>query len=132
MPGSKSDLVRSYVERNFIAPARRQARIEFSVVAGQVHSALGLKNRIAIVCQALRNEKWLTRNGLELKTETGPPSGLSTTVVFTYRFVAPDQPGAPTGLRTLVGIGKDLWSAWGGGETFLNSERSQSETSSRE
>jgi hypothetical protein len=124
MTESKSDAIRSYVERNIIDPARRQGQLEISVVAGAIHSALGLSNRVPLVCQALRSKQLLTRNGLELKKETGPPSGQSTTMVFTYRFVGPSSRVGPTGLRTLVGTGKDLWRGWGGGEAFLKEERS--------
>src|SRR5689334_3175810 len=84
-----TDLVRSYVEQHAIASARREGRVEFSVVAGDVHKALGFSNRVPLVCQALRSKRFLNNNGLELKSQSGPPSGLSTTMTFTYRFVIP-------------------------------------------
>ena len=124
MAERNSDLVRSYIEQNFVGPARREGRLEFSVVAGEVHRALGLSNRVPLVCQALRSKQLLTKNALELKSEAGPPSGLSTTMVFTYRFVSPTKP-TPSSLRALVGIGKSLWNDWGGGEAFLTQERAQ-------
>jgi hypothetical protein len=127
---AQTALVRSYVERNVVDPARREGRLEFSVIAGDVHKALGFSNLVPLVCQALRSKILLKKNGLELKSEAGPPSGLSTTMVFTYRFVstlANTRP-AQSGLRTLTGIGKDAWKPWGGGETFLKRERQQFQT----
>ena len=122
-----SELVRSYVERTAIVPARRAGQSEFAVKAGDVHRALGLSNRVPLVCQALRSKQLLVRNGLELKSEKGPRSGLSTTMEFTYRFVSPGthHSSERAGLRGLVGIGKNLWKDWGGGESFLKRERAR-------
>jgi hypothetical protein len=128
-----TELVRSYVERNIVDPARREGRLEFSVVAGDVHKALGFSNRVPLVCQALKSKLLLSKNGLELKSATGPPSGLSTTMVFTYRFASAPANAKPTksGLRTLAGIGKDVWKRWGGGEAFLKQERLQFKSKQR-
>lgn len=129
-----SDLVRSFVERNAVDRARREGQVEFSVRAGEIHKALGFSNRVPTVCQALRSKSLLTKNGLELKSESGPPSGLSTTMVFTYRFVSPPSPTdtSPNGLRKLLGIGKNLWKDWGGGEAFLKRERDEFQTPHKE
>lgn len=123
-------MVRSYVERIAIEPARREGRSEFYVVAGDVHKALGFSNRVPLVCQALRSKQLLNKNGLELKSAAGPPSGQSTTMVFTYRFGPAPENAAPGkgGLRSLAGIGKDTWKLWGGGEAFLKHEREQFQT----
>lgn len=133
MAYTSSELVRRYVERNAVDPARREGRLEFSVVAGDVHKALGFSNRVPLVCQALRSKHLLSKNGLEIRSETGPPSGLSTTMVFTYRFVSqpPNVRPAQADLRTLAGIGKDVWKRWGGGEAFLKQERAQFQSKER-
>ena len=123
----QTDLVRDFVVRTSVDPARRSGRTEFSVVAGEVHKALGFANRVPLVCQALRSKRWLTENGIELKNESGPPSGLGTKVVFTYRFLSKSSAAGPKGLLSLLGIGKDLWKDWGGGESFLKGEREQFE-----
>jgi hypothetical protein len=132
MSEKKSDLVRSYVEQQVIRPARSKGQLEFSIVAGDVHKALRFSHLVPLVCQALRKKEWLHKNGLELKNEIGPPSGLSTTMVFTYRFVSIDANPAPSGLRGLAGIGKDLWKDWGGGEAFLKQERADFQSDHKE
>lgn len=123
-----SDLVREHVEQRAVKPARNAGKMEFSVVAGEVHKALGFSNQVPLVCQALRSRKLLQANNIVIKSESGPPSGQSTTMVFTYRFA--DTPGTPaqkqtepSPLRALAGKGKALWGTWGGGESFLRQER---------
>lgn len=120
-----SDLVRDYVRQHPLQQARARGLKEFSVVSGEVHKALGLTNRVPTVCQALRSKRLLRENNLILKSETGPPSGLSTTMVFTYSFAgtAPETSHHHP-LRALAGSGKKLWADWGGGESFLKKERS--------
>lgn len=123
-----SDLVREHVRQRAIKPARHSGMLEFSVVAGDVHKALGLSNQVPLVCQALRSRKLLQTNNIILKSESGPPSGLSTTMVFTYRFVDPpavasQQSKRESPLRLLLGRGRDLWAEWGDGEAFLKRER---------
>jgi hypothetical protein len=124
---SYSEQVREYVERHAVEPARKQGQMEFPVVAGEVHKSLGFSNRLPLVCQALRSKRLLERNGLSLKSAEGPPSGLSTRTVFTYRFVsAPERAsGSYNALLALEGIGKDLWKPWGGGEAFLKQLRAE-------
>ncbi len=123
-----SDLVREHVEQRAVKPARNAGKMEFSVVAGEVHKALGFSNQVPLVCQALRSKKLLQANNIVIQSETGPPSGQSTTMVFTYRFVNPptgptQQELRPSPLRALAGKGKTLWLNWGGGQSFLEKER---------
>ena len=132
-----SDLIRKHVEQHAVEPALRAGQKEFSIVSGDVHRALGFQNRVPLVCQALRSKQLLRNNNLILKSESGPPSGLSTTMIFTYRFA---QPGAQvttgvqktSALRGLIGRGKQLWSQWGGGEAFLERERASFEKKENE
>ena len=44
-------------------------------------------NNTPQVCNALRSDKFLRENGLEITAVDGPPSKLSTTVVVHYRAV---------------------------------------------
>ncbi len=119
-----SDLVRDYIRQHPLRQAHNRGLKEFSVVSGDVHKALGLTNRVPTVCQALRSKRLLRENNLILKSETGPPSGLSTTMVFTYAFAESADAAAPRhSLHSLQGKGKHLWDQWGGGETFLKKER---------
>jgi hypothetical protein len=86
-----------------------------------------LKNRQPMVCQALASKLFLEENNLILESKEGPPSGLSTSVVFTYRIAKREtsQASAPKfqGLMQLSGKGKEVFAALGGGGKFLLDER---------
>lgn len=118
-----SDLIREYVRRHPLKQAQARGLKEFSVVSGDVHKALGLHNRVPTVCQALRSKRLLQENNLILKSESGPPSGLSTTMVFTYAFAGNPATPPQHPLRALAAKGKHLWDQWGGGDAFLKKER---------
>ena len=117
--------VRAHATATYVNPARQRRDRRFTVRAGDVHKSLHFHNRVPVVCNALRSEKFLAENGLLLVGETGPPSGLSTTVEYTYEFVAPPagSPFSPHPLLALRGSWKDIFQALGGGEAFLKRER---------
>jgi hypothetical protein len=74
----------------------------------------------------LSGKRFLEENHLALEKREGPPSGQSTTVVFTYRLVDPHR--APdrweeSPLLKLEGIGKEVFQSLGGGEAFIRRER---------
>jgi len=124
-----SDRIREYARREYVEPARQRQEEAVRIVSGAVHKALHLTNRVPVVCSALASREFLKENGLELKTREGPPSGLSTTVVFTYRFTQRDSVTDANSARSAFyasrGIVKDVFGAVGGGETFIRSEREQ-------
>jgi hypothetical protein len=92
--------------------------------AGDVHRALALNNRVPLVCAALGSKKFLTEHGLRILSKTGPPSGQSTTVTFTYEIVRSEsQPTADEAWQSLRGIAKDIYASFGGGEAYLRQER---------
>ena len=124
---SPTDAIRSYFVTEYLIPARRNGKKRFSVRAGDVHGALRLHNRVPAVCQALRSEKLLAENGLRIIEKTGPPSGLSTTVVYTYEIVDERREKQPrfTKLMSLRGIAKGMFP--GGGEAYLKKERREFE-----
>jgi hypothetical protein len=116
--------VRNLVVRTYIDPARRQKRPTVTVVAGDVHKAAGLVNRVPIVCQALTGRKFLEENHLVIEKKEGPKSGLGTTVKITYRLM--DEKASkpePVSFMDLVGVAKDLFARLGGGEAFIRKER---------
>jgi hypothetical protein len=124
---SDSDLVRQHAAEVYIPSARRSGKKTVSINVGSVHRALGLNNRVPLVCAALASKKFLTQNHLRLISKTGPPSGQSTTVTYTYEFVdkekkedAVDRQEAWNRLR---GALKDVFAELGGGENFLRNER---------
>src|ERR1035437_4756922 len=124
-----ADQVREHARHEYIEPARRRGDSTVRIVAGDVQKAVRLINRTPLVCQALRSHKFLEENHLVLEKWDGPPSGMSTTVTFTYRLTgqqpaAAEQPGELP-LRRLWGIGKEVFQSLGGGEAFIRSEREQ-------
>jgi hypothetical protein len=128
MPAGESATarVREWVQNHIVQPARARGDRLITVTAGEVHNQLGLTNRVPVVCQALRSKRFLEANHLVLKDVTGPPSGLSTTVKFTYEIVSGDS-GAKGRhpLWDLLGIGKTVFRELGGGENFIKSERAK-------
>jgi len=122
---SCSDLVRKQASQDYVQAARRRGVDTFSINVGDVHRDSNLRNRVPLVCMALKSKKFLQANGLRLVSESGPPSGLSTTVTYTYEFIdgkpsAPDKDDAWARLR---GALKDIYAELGGGELYLRKER---------
>ncbi|SRR6266851_2183208 len=118
--------VREWVQNHIVQPAKARGDRLITVTAGEVHNQLGLTNRVPVVCQALKSKRFLQENQLVLKDVSGPPSGLSTTVKFTFEIVSSDTDGAakkPHPLWALLGIGKAMFGELGGGENFIKSER---------
>jgi|SRR5947209_12898219 len=121
-----AERIRDYARLEYIEPARRRRDSIVRIVAGDVHKALGLNNRVPAVCQALKSNKFLDENRLVLEKWDGPPSGMSSTVAFTYRLAG--EALADTGIREspllrLQGIGKKVFESLGGGESFIRRER---------
>lgn len=129
MPVTHADRVREYARREFIEPARARHQVTVCVVAGDVQKAVHLSNRVPLVCQALKSHKFLTENHLLLEKWEGPPSGISTTVIFTYRLLDITQPvsaqSAEWPFGKLRGVAKEVFQSLGGGEAFLRGERGE-------
>ncbi len=126
-PVSGSDRIRQHAAELYLNPARRRGEHRFTINVGAVHKALGLSNRVPLVCAALASKKFLDQNGLRLVSKTGPPSGQSTTVTFTYQFgdgkaVRNSNPNLEA-WRKLRGAFKDVFAELGGGEAYLRAER---------
>ncbi|MGA7684593.1 MAG: hypothetical protein WCC32_14055 [Terriglobales bacterium] len=125
-PSSVSTAVRDYAQNTYVNPALRRRERTFSINVGEVHKAVALRNRVPLVCQALQSEKFLQANALRLVSKTGPPSGQSTTVTYTYEFIDADRSSAPAddSWKRLRGALKDVFKDLGGGEAYLSAERS--------
>lgn len=119
-----SDTIRQYVLEQYVKPAQARGEKTVSVTAGEVQKALGLKNRIAWVCTALRADRFQSENHLRLKDETGPPSGMSTTVKFTFEIASPGA-AEPNPLWQLRGVAKDMFKKLGEWEDLIKQEREQ-------
>ncbi|HTC48447.1 MAG TPA: hypothetical protein VK722_14070 [Candidatus Aquilonibacter sp.] len=98
-----------------------------SINVGEVHRALTLNNRVPLVCAALGSKKFLAEHGLRIIKKTGPPSGQSTTVTFTYELIDREQKESKDdrmeAWQKLRGIAKDIFTSLGGGEAYLREER---------
>jgi hypothetical protein len=79
---TKSDAVRAYVLKNYVAPARRNHTIRVNVRAGDVAKALDLSNRLPLVCGALGAMKFQSECGISLLQRTGPGQGAN--AIFTF------------------------------------------------
>jgi len=127
MGPNSADAIRSYVHREYIAPARRKGLRRVRVVAGEVHRALELKNRVPNVCNALTSKRFLQQNQLVIEEESGPPSGMGTRMTYTYRLLDDKQPHGPAtealAFDKLRGLLKGALHSLGGGEAFLRRER---------
>jgi hypothetical protein len=121
-----ADRIRAYGREKYVVPARNRQLHRFSIRTGDVVRELKLHDRVRGVCTALKGGPFLESNGLRLVDESGPPSGQSTTVVYTYEFIEPDassvQPNRDT-WRELRGRLKDVFASFGGGEVYLRGER---------
>jgi len=128
-----SDSIRRSAQQTYVYAALHRGLKQFSINVGEVHRSLGLQNRVPLVCQALGSEKFLEANSLKLVSKTGPPSGQSTTVTYTYAFVdSATQAGPATDAWSrLGGALKDVFRELGGGEAYLRAERENFEASKR-
>jgi len=114
-------------KERYVIPARARNEDRFSIRAGDVVRELSLSG-VNQVCSALKTRKFLQDNNLRLVDTSGPPSGQSTTVTYTYEFVdskkardnGADRQDAWNRLR---GALKDVFAELGGGENYLRNER---------
>lgn len=118
--------IREYSTRKYVLPARQQGQRRFSIRVGDIVREHRLYRSIPAVCSALKTQEFLKSNGLKLVDAKGPKSGLSTTVVYTYEFVDPNQmpESSSDAWQRLRGALKDVFAELGGGEAYLRAERS--------
>jgi hypothetical protein len=118
--------IRDYSTKTFVVPARQKGQKRFSIRVGDVVRELRLYRSIPAVCSALKTEEFRRVNHLKLVDATGPKSGLSTTVVYTYEFVDQEHPpdASVDVWSRLRGALKEVFAELGGGEAYLRAERS--------
>jgi len=116
----------------YVIPARARKEDRFSIRVGDVIRDLKLSGHVLAgcspVCSALKTREFLQENSLRLVDKSGPPSGQSTTVTYTYEFVAEEKKDDKVGDRQdawnrLRGALKDVFAELGGGENYLRNER---------
>ncbi|HTZ94762.1 MAG TPA: hypothetical protein VMB18_00085 [Terriglobales bacterium] len=120
-----ADVIRLHGREKYVLPARARKESRFSIRAGDVVRDLKLIDRIPAVCSALQTREFLRANNLRLVEKSGPPSGKSTTVTYTYEFLGDAQPSGPgqDAWERLRGALKDVFAELGGGEAYLRAER---------
>lgn len=120
--------IREHAARTYVKAAKQRGLKGFTIRAGDVHREMGFKeNRVPAVCSALKSQKFLVENGLRLLEQSGPPSGMSTTVRMTYEFTevsgGESQRSRPDSFLALRGILREVFQELGGGENFIRKER---------
>jgi hypothetical protein len=119
--------IRDHLRTNYIDPARTRHESVIRIVAGDVHRELRLHNRLPTVWRVLAGKKFLADNHLTLEKREKPQAGQTMTAVFVYRLADSGLHSEDDRMRTawesLRGIGKEIFAALGGGESFLRNER---------
>lgn len=97
-----SEMVREFVSKKYVRPAFDAGKLHFSVAVKDVMGGLAVQGfppaNTPQVCSALRKKTFLREQGIEIESIDGPPSKMSTTVVFHYRVArAEAQPTADEG-----------------------------------
>ena len=127
-----ADRIRMHTKERYVIPARARKEDRFSIRVGDVVRDLKLSGHALAgcspVCSALKTREFLQGNSLRLVDMSGPPSGQSTTVTYTYEFIG-TQKDADKGAdrqdawNRLRGALKDVFAELGGGENYLRNER---------
>ena len=122
---STADKIRAHGRERYVVPARKRRLEKFSVRAGDVVRDLKLLGRVPAVCSALKSRAFLQQNNLRIVERTGPSSGQSTTVTYTYEFIETlDSSRASSDpWDELRGSLKNVFAGLGGGEVYLRGER---------
>jgi hypothetical protein len=150
MNSGLSDRIRDLAKANYVAPALRAGKEQFSIRVGDIRRDLRAEpqgfppRHNAQICSALQTTKFLRENGLEIERVDGPPSGQSSTVVVHYRVstsvfheaaaaTAQTRPIEDPSARAfrltekLRGILKEELAEYGGAEGFMRWIRSDDE-----
>lgn len=145
-----SDRVRAVALEKYVNPAVRAGKVQFSIAVRDLMRDLQVDGFPAKnwpqVCTAIRAEKFLRTNGLEIEGIDGPPSKNSTTVVVRYRAAGhktlqetppneggiylPEESPDDWAFRVtekMRGLLKEELAEYGGGEAFVRWIRSEDE-----
>jgi hypothetical protein len=116
--------IREHARLRYVEPARRSGKARFSIRCGTIAKELGVSNRIAHICTALKTRNFLRPNGLRLVETSGRRS-----VVYIYEFL--DATARATAasssifqkLLRLEGILRDTYKELGGAGRAIQEER---------
>jgi hypothetical protein len=120
-----ADRIRGFGRERYVLPARQRKEKRFSIRVGDVVREMKLTGLVPAACNALQTREFLESNGLKLVEKSGPKSGQSTTVVYTYEFAGtkPSSPHEQDSWKRLRGALKGVFAELGGGEAYLREER---------
>jgi len=120
-----ADRIRVHGRERYVRPAREKKVSRFSIRTGDVVRELGIGGqRAPAVCSALKTKQFLADNHVHLIETSGPKSGQSTTVTYTYEFVdAAASAKHEDPWTKLRGALKDVFAELHGGEAYLRAER---------
>lgn len=82
---SFADDVRTYCKQNYVDIARAKGERTVAIRSGDVHAALGYKNRYPLVCSAIGSNKFEEMCRLKRISVDGPTNGVST--IFTFELL---------------------------------------------
>jgi hypothetical protein len=145
MSQGSSEKVRVVASEKYVQPAVRAGKTHFSIAVKDLMKDLVSEGfppgNTPQVCTALRKKDFLREHGIEIEGVDGPPSKMSTTVVFRYRVRPAEaqmqdersqkvRPHTETKEETpeqwahrvtgkLAGLLKDELAEYGGGEAFI-------------
>ena len=122
---SNADQIRMHARERYVLLARQRKQQRFSINAGNVVRELKMAGRAPAVCSALKTRRFLESNALRLVGASGPKSGQSPTVTYTYEFLEGSRstPEHDDSWNQLRGTLKDVFAELGGGEAYLRAER---------
>ncbi|MDP2900782.1 MAG: hypothetical protein Q8O47_07425 [Candidatus Bathyarchaeota archaeon] len=78
-----ADEIRLFVYNNYVSPARKKGLNQITVRAGEIHTQMGLSQRLPAVCSALGTKKIETEFNISRIEIKGPVNGSNT--FFTYK-----------------------------------------------
>lgn len=93
-----ADRIRDFTLRTFIRPELKANKSQVTIRAGDVHSAMRLRDRMPAVCSALESRKFQEMCGLELTNKRGPHRGANVFLTFGGQKSTP-KPESPSSAR---------------------------------
>lgn len=79
---NQADHIRDHINRVYIEPARKQGARKFTIRSGDVHSEMGLENRMPAVCSVLDGVKFQQLYRVRQIDRKGPPQGSTANWTF--------------------------------------------------
>ncbi len=97
-----TDDIRAFIVENYFISAKAQGLGEISLVSGEVHSAMGLSNRMPAVCSALRSGELEQLGFVRLLREVRRPAVKLNSSTNRFEFEMLDSPLDKDESRSLV------------------------------